>query len=153
MGLLMKRTALKPGKPLKRKASMPSPRASMRARRPGKAKPKTVYRNRALLALAKGQPCLLRVPGFCVGGTKSTVSCHANFAKYGKGAGIKAHDWAIAFGCYGCHQYIDQSGAPYDQKLGYFEAGLVRTRQAIIELGKWPAEAERGFLLVFGEAV
>lgn len=144
------------GKPLERKTPMPPPRAAMRARRPGKAKPKTVYRNRGLLDLAQGQACTLLVPGWCWGkgerARETTVSCHSNFAKHGKGGWLKAHDWAIAFGCYGCHHYLDQSSAPYEAKLGHFEAGLHSTRLVIIAMGKWPEEAERGYQLLYGGA-
>ncbi|WP_171963143.1 nuclease domain-containing protein [Bordetella trematum] len=152
----MKRTPMKPGKPLQRKTPMAPPRAAMRARRPGKRATKTVYRNRALLDLAQGQACTLLVPGWCLGHSKSardtTVACHSNLAKHGKGAGIKAHDWAIAFGCYGCHFYIDQSGAPAEDKVRYFELGLAQTRQAVMAMGKWPEEAERGYQLLYGSA-
>ncbi|WP_259341658.1 DUF1364 domain-containing protein [Bordetella avium] len=128
----------------------------MRARRPGKAKPKTVYRNPALLKLAKGQACTVLVPGWCLGvsepARETTVACHSNSSKHGKAAGIKAHDWAIAFGCYGCHFFIDQSNAPYEDKVRYFELGLTRTRQAIKGMGKWPEAAERGYQQVYGGA-
>ncbi|MEL5887598.1 nuclease domain-containing protein, partial [Listeria monocytogenes] len=103
----MKRgAALRSAVPMMRATPMPPPRAAMKARKRGKKPPKTIYRNPALLALAEGENCLLRVPKYCQGGTDSTVACHSNRLRDGKGKGIKAHDWAIAFGCSGCHWFI-----------------------------------------------
>ncbi|AZY50998.1 DUF1364 domain-containing protein [Bordetella avium] len=135
---------------------MPPPRAAMRARRSGKAKPKTVYRNPALLKLAKGQACTFLVPGWCLGVSESaretTVACHSNSSKHGKGAGIKAHDWAIAFGCWGCHFFYDQSAVSTEIKSGHFEPALQKTRAVIQGMGKWPEAAERGYQQVYGGA-
>ncbi|PND31575.1 DUF1364 domain-containing protein [Achromobacter pulmonis] len=155
---LRQKTPMKRGAPLKAKAPMirakpmPPPRAAMQARKKGKKPPKTVYRNPGLLALAKGEECLLRVPKYCWGGTDTTVACHSNQTRDGKGKGIKAHDWAIAFGCGGCHHFLDQSTAPRAMKLSYFVPGLHLTRLRIIAMGKWPAEAERGYQQLYGEA-
>lgn len=159
---LTRRTPLKNKTPMKRSATpmmraapiratpMPPPRAAMKARKKGKKPPKTVYRNQALLDLAEGEECLLRVPRYCQGSTETTVACHSNRTRDGKGKGIKAHDWAIAFGCVGCHFFIDQSTAPREMKLSYFVPALRLTRQRIIDLGKWPEEAERGFQALYG---
>lgn len=159
---MMRRTPLKQKTPMKRSAPlkakapmirakpMPPPRAAMKARKTGKKPPKTVYRNQALLDLAKGEECLLRVPRYCQGGTETTVACHSNRTRDGKGKGIKAHDWAIAFGCVACHFFIDQSTAPREMKLSYFIPGLRLTRLRIIALGKWPEEAERGYQALYG---
>lgn len=155
---LRQKTPMKRGAPLRAKAPMmrakpmPPPRASMKSRKKGKKPPKTVYRNQALLDLAEGEECLLRVPRYCQGGTETTVACHSNRTRDGKGKGIKAHDWAIAFGCAACHFFIDQSTAPREMKLSYFIPGLRLTRLRIIALGKWPEEAERGFQSLYGES-
>ncbi|WP_419343025.1 nuclease domain-containing protein [Achromobacter sp. PD1] len=155
---LRQKTPMKRGAPLKAKAPMmrakplPPPRASMKARKKGKKPPKTVYRNPALLDLAKGEECLLRVPKYCQGGTDTTVACHSNRLRDGKGKGIKAHDWAIAFGCGGCHWFIDHSKATMEMKLSYFIPGLRLTRLRIVAMGKWPEEAERGYQQLYGEA-
>ena len=156
---LKQRKPMSRGKPLKSKAPMmratkpmAPPRAAMKTRKKGKKPPKTVYRNPALLALAEGEECLLRVPKYCQGGTDTTVPCHSNRLRDGKGKGIKAHDWAIAFGCGGCHWFIDESKAPFEMKLSYFIPGLRLTRARIIALGKWPEEAEIGFHKLYGVA-
>lgn len=148
---LKQKTPLKRGAPMMRAKPMPPPRAAMKARKKGKKPPKTVYRNPALLALAKGEECLTRVPSYCWGGHDTTVSAHSNRTRDGKGKGIKAHDWAIAFACGGCHFFLDQSKASREMKLSYFVPALRLTRQRIIDLGKWPDEAERGFQLLYGE--
>lgn len=36
-----------------------------------------------------------------------TVPAHANWQQYGKGYGLKAHDWAVAAVCNICHDRID----------------------------------------------
>lgn len=149
----MKRSApLKAKAPMMRGKPMPPPRAAMKARNKGKKPPKTVYRNPALLALAKGQECLVRVPKYCWGGTESTVAAHSNQIRDGKGKGIKAHDWATAHACGGCHYFLDQSKAPLAMKLSYFVPALRLTRLRVIAMGKWPEEAERGFQLLYGES-
>ncbi|KDD42579.1 nuclease domain-containing protein [Bordetella bronchiseptica] len=153
---LTRKTPMKRGKalrsavPMMRATPMPPPRAAMKARKKGKKPPKTIYRNPGLLALAEGEKCSLRVPRYCQGGTDSTVACHSNRLRDGKGKGIKAHDWAIAFGCSGCHWFIDQSTAPLELKLSYFIPGMRLTRLRIIAMGKWPEEAERGYQALYG---
>lgn len=162
---LIRRTPLKNKTPMKRGSTpmmraapirttpMPPPRAAMKARKKGKQPPKTIYRNPTLLKLAKGQLCLIRVPDVCLGGRKdTTVACHSNWGRDGKGGNIKAHDWAIAFGCAACHHFIDQSKAPQAVKQGYFYPAMKLTRLAIMEMGKWPDEAERGYQLLYGES-
>jgi hypothetical protein len=156
---LKQKTPMKRGAPLKAKAPMmratpmPPPRAAMKARATGKKPPKTLYRNPALLKLANGQLCLIRVPDVCLGGRKdTTVACHSNWGRDGKGGNIKAHDWAIAFGCSACHWFIDQSNAPKAIKQGYFYPAMKLTRLAIMDMGKWPDEAERGYQRLYGEA-
>ncbi|WP_447578317.1 nuclease domain-containing protein [Achromobacter kerstersii] len=161
---LIRRTPLKNKTPMKRSATpmmraapirtapMPPPRASIKARKKGKKPPKTIYRNQALLDLAEGEECLLRVPGYCQNDKETTVACHSNRLRDGKGKGIKAHDWCIAFGCGPCHWFIDQSRAAVALKLSYFIPGLRLTRLRIIALGKWPDEAEQGFQLLYGES-
>jgi hypothetical protein len=53
--------------------------------------PKTVaQRNPRLRALAKGQQCLLLVPGICTNDTTTVVCCHSNLSIHGKGERRKA---------------------------------------------------------------
>lgn len=83
-------------------------------------KPDT-HRNPALLAMAKGRRCLLRVPGVCQGGTATTVAAHSNWACHGKGMGKKASDAYTVWGCAACHiGWLDQGPAPKAVKQATF---------------------------------
>lgn len=63
------------------------------------------FRSRKLLDAAKDAPVC-----FCCGKQNdgTVVMAHANWHEYGKGKGIKAHDWAVAAICYECHSQLDQ---------------------------------------------
>lgn len=84
--------------------------------------PKTeAHRNPALLEMACGRHCLLRVPGQCVGGTDTTVAAHSNWACHGgKGGARKADDEYSVWGCFGCHHWLDQIAAPKATKQAAF---------------------------------
>lgn len=67
-----------------------------------------MIRSRKILDSAKGQTCSLRFPeGICGANPETTVWAHLNGARYGKGAGIKAHDILGAHACDRCHAYLD----------------------------------------------
>lgn len=63
------------------------------------------YRNKKILQLAKECPyCLL-----CSKENQGDiVAAHSNQLRDGKGMGIKAHDYRIAYLCNACHMEIDQ---------------------------------------------
>lgn len=87
------------------------------------AQPKTEqHRNRRLLDLARGKPCLLRVPDICQGGTETTVAAHSNWAIHGKAGARKANDQYSAWGCMACHGWLDQGPAPRARKEAVFMA-------------------------------
>lgn len=82
---------------------------------------KTVaHRNRHLLDMARGQYCLLRVPGVCIGGTETTVACHSNLGIHGKAGARKANDEYHAAGCFACHRWLDQGSADGEIKALIF---------------------------------
>lgn len=84
----------------------------------GTACPKPVeHRNPHLLAMARGQRCLLQVPGICTDNRATVVACHEN---QGKGMGTKASDARSAQGCSACHTAYDQGPAPREVKRGWF---------------------------------
>lgn len=84
----------------------------------GVACPKPVeHRNPALLALARGKPCLFQIPGICTDNRATTVACHQN---EGKGMAIKQNDEMSAQGCFACHTAYDQGPAPRETKRGWF---------------------------------
>ena len=61
------------------------------------------YRNKRLLEIVRESPCQM-----CGSLDGTVVAAHANSQIFGKGKGIKAHDWAIAALCVRCHYEIDQ---------------------------------------------
>lgn len=61
-----------------------------------------IYRNAKILELAKESPCQ------CCGKFDGTiVAAHSNQLRDGKGTGIKAHDYRVAYLCHSCHHEID----------------------------------------------
>lgn len=79
----MKRTALKPGaKPMR------------------KSRPKMTAARKA----AKGQPCMVRIPGVCNRDDATVVLAHFRMQS---GAGMKPEDQQAAFSCSACHDLID----------------------------------------------
>ncbi len=57
-----------------------------------------------LRELARGQECLVRLPGICNRNPETVVLAHLN----GAGIGIKKHDLHGAFACSACHDEIDR---------------------------------------------
>ena len=96
-----------------------SPRADMG--NPITAQPKTVeHRNPALLAMARGKPCLLKVPDVCNGDPLTTVACHSNLGIHGKAKARKADDEYSVWGCSACHAWLDQGKATKQEKKDVF---------------------------------
>ncbi len=98
---------------------------------PAASVPKTEpKRNRALLDLARGMPCLLRLPGLCQGGTETTVAAHSNQAIHGKAGARKADDQYSAWACMACHCWLDSGPAPRTEKDRAFERAHLRQVEA-----------------------
>ena len=106
---MMRRTPLKSGsKPMKRTGFanrgtglLRVASVQMKARKA--SKPKTTK----LRASARDQECTLRFPLVCNYRTDTTVLCHSNQLKDGKGMGLKAPDTRAAYGCVRCHDVLD----------------------------------------------
>lgn len=64
----------------------------------------------ALTKLARGQPCMVKIPGVCNRNPETTVWAHSNLGRHGKGVGLKAHDCFGCFACSACHQWLDEGG-------------------------------------------
>lgn len=62
-----------------------------------------MYRNKKLLEYAREVPCQS-----CGVDDGTIVAAHSNQLRDGKGRGIKAHDYRIAYLCHSCHFSIDQ---------------------------------------------
>lgn len=91
-----------------------------------------------LTKLAKGEACLIRVPGYCSFNPETTVGCHVRLAGV-SGAGMKSPDCCIAFGCFECHQVVDgqrKSEFSYEERRLMLLEGMVRTQARMVELGK-----------------
>lgn len=82
------------------------------------------FRSKKLTDLAKGKPCMC-----CGADDGTTVSAHANSSIWGKGKGIKAHDFAIAFLCFKCHTQLDQGGMSREDADAMWLHAHVRTMQ------------------------
>lgn len=64
-----------------------------------------IYRNAKILELARYAPMC-----FCCGRVNdgTVVAAYSNQLRDGKGKGIKAHDFRVAYLCNDCHMEIDQ---------------------------------------------
>lgn len=66
-----------------------------------------MIRSQVVLDSARGAPCSIRLPGICNGNAETTVWCHLNGHRFGKGGALKAHDILGFHGCSSCHAYYD----------------------------------------------
>jgi hypothetical protein len=85
------------------------------------------YRNEQLTRLAANNPCMFALPGICNQRVDTTVWCHSNESRHGKGKGLKANDCFGAFGCYPCHTWYDQGTASRAEKEAAFRIAFERT--------------------------
>jgi hypothetical protein len=80
---------------------------------------------------AKGQPCMVRIPGVCNGDPETTVLAHYRLAGY-CGTGLKPDDDMAAWACSSCHDEVDRrtqfTNTEY-ARLCHAE-GVLRTQQA-----------------------
>ena len=83
------------------------------------AKP-VALRNPHLLRMARGQSCLLSVPGVCNGDPTTTVAAHSNLGIHGKAKARKADDHWHVHACSACHTWLDQGSAPAETKESSF---------------------------------
>lgn len=82
-----------------------------------------LYRNKKLLTLAQGMPCVM-----C--GTDNGTGCaaHSNLLEHGKGRGLKAHDGMTAWLCYECHTEYDQGRhMSKEEKRDFILTAICRT--------------------------
>ena len=101
------------------------------------------YRDSALLEMARGRHCLLRIPGMCVGATETTVAAHSNLIAHGKAKARKADDCYSVFTCYPCHFWLDQGSASAEDKEAAFMAAHVRQVFAWRRIAADASEPER----------
>lgn len=84
-----------------------------------------------LRQLAKGQHCMIRVPGICNGDPSTTVLCHL---KRGWCGTLKPPDICAVFGCFDCHNEID--GRTHASGLSRTELDAILLR-ALCEQLRW----------------
>ncbi len=83
------------------------------------------YRNRKLLDLSHRVPeCQFRLPG-CKGWCEACEPAHADGLRYGKGTGIKSHDYYHVASCHACHEAYAK--LPKAEKEAAFMDGWERT--------------------------
>lgn len=133
----MKRTELKRKTPLRAKAPMKSSTT--------RTKPPATKRARAAAASkirksAKGQACLVRLPGVCNHDPATTVAAHIRIAGT-CGMGIKPSDLLTVRACHACHDEIDRRTQilPADDVRLYVHEAHCRTlveyeREGLIEI-------------------
>lgn len=108
---LKRKTTLAPGNGFKPPTKpMARGQARMRTSKPKSEKPKRAARNTGpdYLAMCRGQPCYLLLPGVHYHDQASVVGCHSNQQQHGKGMGLKALDIYTVPGCAACHRELDQ---------------------------------------------
>ncbi len=91
-------------------------------------------RSPKILASARGEECTISSP-WCSFDREETVACHSNFSEDGKGISQKADDIFIAYGCSGCHRWLDASDAPKEEKRDRFHRGLKKTLRKLVDKG------------------
>lgn len=82
-------------------------------------------RNRALLDMAQGRPCLLRVPRVCNHDPRTSVACHSNLSIHGKAGARKADDQYSVHGCSACHEWLDRGPATHEAKGLAFASAFI----------------------------
>lgn len=87
-----------------------------------------------LRKLAKGKPCMVRIPGVCNHNPETTVLAHIRMAGI-TGVGQKAPDLLAAWACSSCHTYID--GRAKHEKMAMLDhlEGIMRTQYQLLKDG------------------
>lgn len=83
----------------------------------------SLYRNQKILDLAREcERCQS-----CQSTSPTIVAAHSNQLRDGKGRGLKAHDYRVAYLCYECHTEIDQGKLSKEEKRELWEDAHRRT--------------------------
>ncbi len=90
------------------------------------------YRSRKLLDSFRHAPKC-----FCCGKVNdgTVVGAHAGGHEYGKGMGLKAHDWAIAGLCSLCHYDVDQGNKPRHERDAMWLSAHIKTMDWLFKTG------------------
>lgn len=115
--------------PMKRSPFKTADRATALRRSKLKARVKkpTVAEGSKYLAACRGEPCYLNVKcPWTDWADPTVVDCHSNQSIHGKAGALKAKHWFTVPGCAACHEWLDRSGAPWEQKCAAFDDALAR---------------------------
>ena len=143
--VLTRKTALRSKTQLKTRAPMKSASpGKLPGKLPGKSKLKpSSTKTSKIRQSAKGEQCLVRVPGVCNGNSATTVLAHLN----GAGVGYKHGDHKAAYACSACHSWLDggyvQSVYGRTTRDLWHLESVIRTQDRLIE---------KGFIQVIGSA-
>lgn len=145
----MKRTAMTRKAPMARGTSTLKAKSSLHGavRATGKPRQKAMKsrgpKMTPIRRAARGQDCMIEIPGVCNHDPDTVVLCHSNELAAGKGMGLKAPDTEAAFGCSACHDVLD-GRAPrpewltMDMLLAGFERAKLRTHEILKRKGLMP---------------
>jgi len=115
--------------PMKRSAWPLADRATAlrRSKLKTRVKKPTVADGSKYLAACRGEPCYLNVKcPWTDWADPTVVDCHSNQSRHGKGGALKAKHSFTVPGCAACHEWLDRSGAPWEQKCAAFDDALAR---------------------------
>ncbi|EGF11164.1 bacteriophage protein [Neisseria bacilliformis ATCC BAA-1200] len=86
---------------------------------------------------ARGEQCLVRLPGICNRNPETTVFAHYRLAGY-CGTGIKPPDFMGVYACSNCHDICDgrvKTDLDADEIRTAFAEGVMRTLAKLAEKG------------------
>ena len=94
----------------------------------------------AITKSAKGEECLVRLPGICTYDNEKTIWSHARWGAAGRGKSIKAPDIAGAYCCTSCDAAYDGQLKTYmtrqeidaDWCMGHFRSLVRLTEKGLI---------------------
>ena len=126
---LVNKTQIKTRAPLKARSPLKAASPARSALKSKASKPSKIRLS------AKGEQCLVRVPGVCNGDPATVVLAHLN----GGGVGTKNPDWQGAYACSSCHEFLDGGyaniGIWREQRDLLHLQGVIRTQQRLIDKG------------------
>jgi hypothetical protein len=85
---------------------------------------------------ARGEECMVRVPGICNHNQETTVLAHF---RQSAGMGRKPHDFIGAWACSACHDWVDNRTHQHENqatKRTMFADAVIRTQQRLLDDGE-----------------
>jgi hypothetical protein len=104
-----------------------------------------MHRDRKWLDFLRTLPCMLQVDGVCTGDRNSSVPCHSNQQRHGRGASFKSEDLFAVPGCNECHAWYDSGAANREVRHDTFQFALERLWRYLFErgIGEWRPKDSR----------